>query len=262
MLNHQQVEHYLHRLKLPQLQRSGDHLKPTIQTLSILQKAHLFTIAFENLDIHLKRPISLNLDEVYNKVITNHRGGFCYELNSLFYALLKTLGYGCSMISAKVYNATKDSYGADFDHMALLVVVDTVRYLVDVGFGELTYAPLLIDSTDVQYDTRNHFAIHPFDETSYQLNKINPDGSSIAKYRFSTKTCLLSDFYEMSHYHQSSPDSFFTQGRLITQAHKGGRITLHNHTLKITQGKSIHEILLADDSEYSRALFDCFHIKL
>src|SRR5256885_12239222 len=87
------------------LQRIGyqGSLVPNEQTLRALQLAHLYAVPFENLDIGLQRPIVLDLDLIFDKVVNQRRGGFCYELNGLFGELLKSLGFGVQMLSAGVY---------------------------------------------------------------------------------------------------------------------------------------------------------------
>jgi len=96
-------------------------LAPSAQTLRELQLAHLFAVPFENLSIHSAEPIVLNDDALFEKIVLRRRGGFCYELNGLFAALLRQLGFEVTMLSAGVNNS-EGVFGPDFDHMTLLVV--------------------------------------------------------------------------------------------------------------------------------------------
>ena len=109
---------------------TGDYLKrlnylepvhADIETLRGLQIAHLKNIPFENLDIGLGRKIELNENALWNKLIIHKRGGFCYELNGLFAWLLKQIGYQVTYLNARDYHEEDDSFGIDFDHLALLV---------------------------------------------------------------------------------------------------------------------------------------------
>src|SRR5882762_9048307 len=88
-------------------------LVPTAQTLRELQVAHLQTVPFENLSIHSAEPIVLDDDALFRKIVLRRRGGFCYELNGLFAALLRELGFAVSMLSAGVANS-EGVYGPDF----------------------------------------------------------------------------------------------------------------------------------------------------
>jgi arylamine N-acetyltransferase len=88
-----------------------------------LQVAHLLAVPFENLSIHSKQPIVLEDNALFTKIVEHRRGGFCYEANGLFAALLRALGFEVTMLSAGVANAS-GGFGPDFDHMALMVTLD------------------------------------------------------------------------------------------------------------------------------------------
>src|SRR5437016_1727482 len=104
------------------LQRIGysGGLEPTAANLRALQLAHLQSVPFENLDIHLNHPIILDLNAIYEKVVTRRRGGFCYELNGLFGWLLEALGFQVKLLSASVTRGA-GGFGPEYDHLTLLV---------------------------------------------------------------------------------------------------------------------------------------------
>src|SRR5712671_3170173 len=106
-------------------------LAPDNETLRLLHLAHLRTVPFENLSIHTNDAIVLDDDALFEKIVVRRRGGFCYELNGLFAALLRELGFEVELVSAQVAR-TDGGFSPDFDHMALLVVRDE-RWLADVG---------------------------------------------------------------------------------------------------------------------------------
>ena len=76
--------------------------RPTANVLRRLHRMHLLSIPFENLDIHWKRPIVVDVEAFYRKIVDHNRGGFCYELNGLFNALLRELGFETRLLSARV----------------------------------------------------------------------------------------------------------------------------------------------------------------
>src|SRR5690349_2964425 len=90
--------------------------EPTLETLSALHEAHLLAVPFENLDIHCGREIVLDDERLYAKVVDGRRGGFCYELNGAFAALLSRLGFRVQKLAAGVARAD-GSYSPLFDHM-------------------------------------------------------------------------------------------------------------------------------------------------
>ena len=116
------IKAYLERINYPLNDRRS--LAPDAETLRELQVAHLLAVPFENLSIHAGQPIVLEDDALFTKIVDNRRGGFCYEANGLFAALLRALGFDVAMLSAEVANA-EGEFGPNFDHMTLLVSLRT-----------------------------------------------------------------------------------------------------------------------------------------
>src|SRR5437763_9773497 len=107
---------------------------PTAETLGELHRAHMLAVPFENLDIHLGREIVLDDERLYAKIVERRRGGFCYELNGAFAALLRSLGFSVKKLAAGVARAD-GTFGPLFDHMALVVELEE-RWPASVGFGD------------------------------------------------------------------------------------------------------------------------------
>ncbi|GET35055.1 acetyltransferase [Prolixibacter bellariivorans] len=222
------TEAYLHRIGL------NNQASVSFQSLTQLQKAHLLHIPFENLDIHQNVPIQLNIDRIYNKVVNQHRGGFCYELNGLFYELLKTLDFEVRRISARVYH--DGEYAPEYDHLAIVATIDGKEYLTDVGFGEFTFSPLQLDTTEPQHDERGTFRVDRYEKIYYRVSRQEKEDWKPV-YIFENKHRKFQEFATMCHYHQTSPESHFKQKRMITLPTNGGRITLTDDLLKISRNQ-------------------------
>src|SRR5580765_5290818 len=132
---------------------------PTYETLRALHYAHLLAVPFENLDIALGRKIVLEEDAILHKIIHQRRGGFCYELNGAFAALLSALGFQTTLLSARVARDTGGE-SPEFDHLALRVDLDQ-PWLVDVGFGESFLEPLRLQTERNQIDPVGTFRLMP-----------------------------------------------------------------------------------------------------
>ena len=114
--------------------------------------SHMLTVPFENLDIvPLRRPIQLSAKALWNKIIVQRRGGFCYELNGQFAWLLKEIGFEVTYLNGRVYNRSGER-GRDFDHLTLLVQMPnhSDRWLADVGFGDSFLEPLTFKESEEQ----------------------------------------------------------------------------------------------------------------
>jgi N-hydroxyarylamine O-acetyltransferase len=232
---------------------------PTAETLRQMHRAHLLAIPFENLSIHSGERIVLENESLFDKVVTRRRGGFCYELNGLFAALLRALSFNVAMVSARVRNAAGE-FGPEFDHMALIVLLDE-RWLADVGFGDSFREPLLLDKDAEQVQDSHAYRIDSQKNLFTLLRRGGPD-EWIAQYRFTLKPREYADYAAMCHYHQTSPDSHFTQRRICTRATSDGRITLQPRRQITTTSAGRQEREFLNDAEYAEALREHFGIEL
>lgn len=235
-------------------------LRASVEVLQHLHRRHLLSVPFENLDIPLGRPIVLSQAAFFNKIIKHRRGGFCYELNGSFAALLKRLGFRISMHSARV--ASKDGgFSPDFDHMTLLVRLKE-RWLADVGFGDSFTEPKRLDIAGPQKD----------DGKLYRVTRTE-DGRQVSRwdehrnlwepqYMFTLRQRRLADFVIRCRWQETSPDSHFRKGRLVTILTPSGRVTLTDTKLIVTRGSERTERAVRNPNEFNRLLHSQFGIDL
>ncbi len=224
--------------------------RPTFATLKALQLAFLLKVPFENLDIHLGRLIKLSPQSIYKKIVSNNRGGFCYECNILFCELLKALGFRVEYLSARM--VTENGVGPEFDHMVLLVHLDH-DYLVDVGNGQSCRAPLRIDGTDTASSEGFVYRVGGY-RRGHALFHRQADEDWLPRFIFSLKPRQRSEFADMCDYHQTSPDSIFTRQRLVTKATPDGRISLVDMQLSTTNRAEKHESVVYSKDQYKSIL--------
>jgi len=230
----------------------------TAETLRALHQAHLLAVPFENLDIHLGRPIIPDETAFFHKIVEQRRGGFCYELNGLFAALLRELGFDVTLLSARVARAG-GGFGPEFDHLTLLVQLEE-RWLADVGFGESFRESLRLDDPGEQVQALGTYRLtHDGDDWTY-WERDETTGWQ-AQYRFTFQPRQLIDFAEMCHYMQTSPESHFTQKRICSRATPEGRVSLSDMRLIITTHGQRQERELTSQ-EYKSALGEYFGIDL
>jgi N-hydroxyarylamine O-acetyltransferase len=232
---------------------------PTIDTLRSIHRAHLQTVPFENLDIALGCTIVVDEDATVRKIVEQHRGGFCYELNGAFAALLRELGFRVTLLSARVARP-QGGEGPEFDHLTLRVDLEE-PWLADVGFGESFLEPLRMKSGPEQLDPTGPFRLLQIGER-LQLDKAEPDDSWRPEYSFSLQPRRLEDFAGMCHYHQTSPESSFTQNSICTRATDEGRITLSGMKLIVTRNGRREERILSSEDERISILRENFGITL
>jgi len=246
---------YLARIGIEETDVAAD-----LESLKLLQRQHLLTVPFENLDIHWRRPIILDDNCFYNKVVGEKRGGFCYELNGLFYELLKEIGFQNKIISARVSKGDGD-FGAEYDHLAIITQIGSDEYLVDVGFGSFTAEPLKFAVDVEQQDDNGVFLIRKYDDSYFEVIKKTGDDAWQSEYIFTPLGRDLMKFSEMCQFHQTSPESHFTRGKVCSLMTRGGRKTLTDEKFIETVNGEKKEISVSSAEQFNRILMREFSIK-
>jgi N-hydroxyarylamine O-acetyltransferase len=228
---------------------------PSAAALRDLHRRHVETVPFENLSIHLDEPIVLTEDALVDKVVRRGRGGFCYELNGLFAALLRALGFDVHLLAASMFREDGTLTPA-FDHLVLLVELDE-RYLVDVGSGMQFAHPLRRDWPESQEDPAGSFLV--VDAPGGDVDVLK-DG--VPTYRAEPRPRRLEDFVRGCWWHQTSPESHFREAPRCTRRTETGRVTIIGNSLFETTHGERTETALATDAEVLAAYEKHFGIQL
>jgi N-hydroxyarylamine O-acetyltransferase len=218
----------------------------------------LYAVPFENLSIHTGEKIRLDEGWLYEKIVARRRGGFCYECNGLFAWLLRRLGYGVTLHSARV-RSEGEGYGAPFDHLALRVALDE-PWLVDVGFGEGFREPLRWNERGEQSDGYGAYRLEERDGELLYSRLV--EGAWQPQYLVDPAPRRFEEFGRMCHYHQTSWQSPFTRKTLCSLALPEGRITLSGDQLIETRGSRKQEKTLVGDEVIEAALAGYFGVEI
>ena len=242
-----------------------EHPEPNVKTLFGLHRAHMRYIPFENLDIvRFKRPIKIDEESIWDKLINQKRGGFCYELNGLFAWLLKQIGFNVTYLNARVFNSMGD-LGIDFDHLALLVTTPDQaagRWLADAGFGDSFELPLRLESDIEQVQGMRSYKLEQKTD-GYIVWQRNYDDSWERHYFFDLTPHKFPEEYEAACiYHQTSPNTSFTQSSIISHATEEGRVSLEDGWLILTKNGTREKRPVTSETEYKTLLREHFEIIL
>ncbi len=213
---------------------------PSLYTLRDLMTRHLQTVPFENLDIVAGLAPPLSTAGVLYKIVTRRRGGFCYELNEAFGALLVNIGFAVRRIEARVWNELQQKFGAPFDHLVPIVSLPEGEFLVDVGFGDSNRTPVRLPE-DTLTDISGTYSLSQTSDQIWLLSR-----SERPLYEMTLHEQPLSAFEPMYRYHQSSPESMFSKGLICTKATPSGRITLSRDRLIIVDGAERTEVQISN----------------
>jgi N-hydroxyarylamine O-acetyltransferase len=202
----------------------------TSETLHALHRLHPQVIPFENLDTLLGRTPRLDLESVFAKLVSARRGGYCYEHNLLFRAVLDTLGFETTGLAARVL--WNDPAGMmPRTHMMLLVETPDNTWLADVGFGSMTLsAPLLFDTGREQATPHEPFRLDLIERGDFLLQvKLGDTWRPI--YRFDLEPQFPADYAMANHYVSTYPESIFVDHLIVARVMPGQRQTLFDTTL-------------------------------
>lgn len=222
--------------------RSGH---PGRAALGDLHEAHMRSVPFENYDIQTGVPLSLSIPDLHDKIVRRRRGGFCYELNGLFAALLRELGYAVTLVSA--FNVADDgTRGADFNHLRLLVETAGETMLADVGNAGRMLRPVPLAPGEY-----GGVRVHR-DEDLWWTAERHADGRWERDWSWTLQPRELADFADRCRYQQHDPKSHFVPRRLASLPVGDARLTFLNGLLAETGPAGRSEWQL--DAEKERAV--------
>lgn len=234
---------------------------PSLELLAALQLAHLRAVPFENLHVYHGRGVRTDVEWSYPKIVTDRRGGWCFELNGAFSGLLRELGFEVDLVSCQVWNAGEaEEWGPELDHLALVVHLDGARWLVDVGFGDNCIQPLLLESGEREAVPRR--VRLDVDVEGFTLTELTPsdDGAESwvpqARGRFEPRR--LADFDPRSAALQASGP--FTEKPFATRAldDAGSRVTLRREVLRRRDAAGVVTDVPVDAVDWSALLEEHF----
>lgn len=240
--SHFNLSAYLHRI---QADAPPPAMPIDMDYISYLMRQQLFNVAFENIDVQQGKGISLEPADIYQKIVTQLRGGYCYEVNGLFAQALDALGVSYQFVAARpmFYPVLRPK-----THMALVVHCAEQDYLCDLGFGSYgVRAPIgLRDlNTPITQDF-DQFLLRCTD--GEYLLQAWVDGGWANQYAFNLSPQEWIDFAPANYLNSTHPAAIFVQKLLIIQHHPAGRtILLGNVLKKITQETVSSEEIAADN---------------
>lgn len=231
---------------------------PTLDALNYYLQHFMLTVPFENIDVQNGIPIKVDIAHLFDKIINNQRGGFCYELNTLFKYYLNQQGYTAESVSATIHTPA-GGRSQPGSHMSTLVTIDDNQYIADVGFGDLPLKALrvtTIENPDPVIDINGQFRAILMREQNVHLQKLIDDQWQTL-YEAELIPRAIEEFEDNIEYNQSNPNSIFVKQLLITQSQSFGRATMtFNHLTLTKQGQKEQQDVTKDN--YRQLLHDYF----
>jgi N-hydroxyarylamine O-acetyltransferase len=238
----------------------GGEFRADLETLRALHLSHATHIPFENVDVLMGRPIELDLESLSRKLIDARRGGYCFEQNTLFAAVLEQCGFRVKPLAARVRWGAPAGGVRPRSHMLLAVEADGETQIADAGFGGeglLWPVPLRIGETAEQGVWR-YRVVREGD--LYVLQSGTPEGW-LDLYSFTLEAQYPVDYQVANYYTSTHPNSVFRRMLLVQMPAPELRLALVNRKLVERTREGVKETLLADDGALLEVLATRFGMR-
>lgn len=214
--------------------RIGHHgpRDPTIDTLHSICRAHVQTIPFENIDVLLGRPISLEPEAVMQKLVHDRRGGYCFEQNTLLLAVLEQLGFEVKPLSARVRYQRPRHFTPARTHLLARVEIDHESWLADVGVGAMSPTAALRLNTEAEQSTP-HEPRRLIRERGLVFHQVKLAGEWHDVAELTLEEMPVIDRQVGNWFTSASPQSHFRNRLLVARARDEGRVTILNDELSL-----------------------------
>lgn len=203
---------------------------PTLATLRALHWHHVLAIPFENLDVLLDRTIALELPAIAQKLVHARRGGYCFEHNTFFGAVLRSLGFQVTYLIARVRWQVPPERGTPRSHMILRVDVDGESWITDVGFGSIGLTAPLRFATDIE-QTTPHEPRRLVKRGDTFVHQVNVAAEWQDVFQFTPDPVPSIDYEVANWFTNRHPKSHFQQNLIVTRVRPEGRVLLFNREL-------------------------------
>jgi N-hydroxyarylamine O-acetyltransferase len=227
----------------------------TAETLTQIHRAHLLAIPYENLDIHLGRSLSLDEERIFEKIVTQRRGGWCYEMNGLLAWALRELGFPVTLLASAVNRATNGD-GAEGNHLILMVELDR-PYLVDVGFGNGILEPLPLEAGSYLQGFLTYRLEHDGTRWQFVNQAYGGDG-----FDFTLEPRRLSDFSAKCYELQTSTQSGFVRTTVCHRFTPESILSLRGAVLHTVTHEGRREDTMESREAYETVLREQFDLHL
>lgn len=236
-------------------------LDRSVKCLADLQSAHLHTVPYENLDIVRGKPLSLELDQLFEKIVVRRRGGYCFELNALFGWLLRGIGYTVTDYFARFWRDEPDPPPKRRHHVLRVEIGDT-SYLSDVGVGGIVpRQPVAMVEGLEQAQGDEVYRLQGDPYYGWMLEEQKAEEWSTI-YSFTEERQLAKDYGMASYWCEHAPESIFKKATMIAIRTEEGRNTVAGEEFRIFTKNGIHAFRPESEVAYNEALLQYFGIKL
>jgi N-hydroxyarylamine O-acetyltransferase len=240
---------YLNRINY-----TGD-VRPDLDTLTRVHRAHLYAIPYENLEIHRDGYLTVDQDDIFQKIVVDRRGGWCFEMNGLLGWALREIGFDVTLLSSTVNRPPTGKF-VEGNHLVLRVQLDR-PYLADVGFGNGLMEPIPLENGTYQQDYLDYKLKHDGERWWFENHIYGGAG-----FDFNLDAHELADFAPQSHELQTWEGSGFVRNTVCFRLNEQGYVCLRGAVLTTVTENGQQEQVIDNFADYQRILTDTFDLPL
>ena len=218
-----------------------------LESLDAIILAHQYNVPFENLDVHDDHlTISIFIEKIFDKIVVRKRGGYCFEMNSLFCHALDACGY--QVFSCLARDASEDGSVQPALHRLPIVTVENEQYICDVGYGRVQPGcALKLEDGFTRVDQNKTFLVENIDkeEGKWRLSyRSNNNDEWVPNIEFKLNKMEEVDFLSVNFYCCSDPEIKFVTERIVNIRTENGSKSVFNDVFTITENgeKTITQI--------------------
>jgi len=229
-----------------------------VTTLKALHRDHLLAIPYENLDVQFGRPVTIDPEAAFDKIVTRRRGGWCYEMNGLFGLALQTIGFPVTRLAGGVVRSLMGDVMVG-NHLVLGVELEGQTWIADVGFGDGVLEPFPLAEGPVRSGG-----------FEYRMERL-PDGwwrfhnhalGAAPNFDFQLEAASHELLAGQCTWLQTSPESPFVLNATVQRHRPGEILILRGRTFKRVRPGAAEDQLIGSADELVALLADEFDLDL
>ncbi|MGZ6016739.1 MAG: arylamine N-acetyltransferase family protein [Phenylobacterium sp.] len=233
-------------------------VRPDAATLRALHRTHMQAIPYENLDVQFGRPLTPDPAAAYDKIVRRRRGGWCYEMNGVFGAMLQAAGFKVTRLAGAAMREVRGDFTIG-SHLVLLVELPDGPWIADVGFGDGALEPFPLAASPLSFEGYE-FRLQTLDERWWRFH--NHEFGGARSFDFAVEPADPAVLQTKCEWLQSAPESPFVQN-LVCQRYRGDEILqLLGRTYRQVRPGARRERLIEDADDLVRVLRDDFTLDL
>jgi len=250
----EKTKNFLRRIGL-----DGITITQSLDFLAKIQEACVLHIPYENLDILKNKPLSLDSEDIYKKIVLENRGGYCFELNALLHFMLTEMGFTVKSCFARFLRGEKT---VPFRrHRIVVVTLNGEDYLLDIGVGQIAPRfPLKLKEGQLQEQNGETYRFACDSNLGWVLSDLHK-GEWRQYISFTTERQYEADFQTTSFWCEKHPDSPFNKGNMVSIKTPEGRKTIDKNIYKEFAGEVLVKEEILDTDALKQVLAEVFGIR-